>query len=33
MKSSLALAFHRYLICLLGESLSSSNKLLREIVE
>lgn len=29
----LALAFHRYLICLLGERLSSSSKLLRGIVE
>jgi len=29
----LALAFHRYLICLLGERLTSSTSLLRGIIE
>lgn len=29
----LALAFHRYLICLLGERLSSSSKILRSVIE
>ena len=29
----LALAFHRYVICLLGERLTSSSKILRGVIE